>query len=453
MNLFTEKKILTVSQLTSLIRGVLEENFDHFWVEGEVSNLATPASGHVYFTLKDAGAMIRCVMFRAGSRILRFCPENGMKLIVRGRLTVFDQRGDYQLFVEYLEPLGVGALQLAFQQLKERLSKEGLFSEENKRALPILPRKIGIITSPTGAAVHDILNVITRRFAGLYILIYPVKVQGEGAAREISVAIRDFNRFRDIDVLILARGGGSLEDLWPFNEEIVARAIYSSKIPIISAIGHEIDVTISDLVADLRAPTPSAAAELVVKSKSQLVSDCTLLEERLQRAIFGRLCHFRSELHFQQSSLKCPDLIIGHLLQRADDLQQRLDLALSNSLSKMTDRLAALSSKLHLLTPLLMIERLRERVFNLNARSYSAIIAKIADNKRILFSNSASLDALSPLNILGRGYSLVSFYPTGIKIISAAQLQAGDHIELQFADGKAECEVENIISCTMLHET
>ncbi|HYV30560.1 MAG TPA: exodeoxyribonuclease VII large subunit, partial [Candidatus Binatia bacterium] len=227
MELFPDKRIVTVSQLTALVRGVLEENFEHVWVEGEVSNLAMPGSGHLYFTLKDAGAQLRCVMFRASARQLRFKPKDGMGLIVRGRMTVFEPRGDYQLIVEYLEPQGIGALQLAFVQLKERLAREGFFEESRKKPIPRLPQRIGIVTSATGAAIHDILHVLDRRFANVEVLISPVKVQGEGAAQEIAGAIRDFNRYRDIDVMIVGRGGGSLEDLWAFNEEAVARAIFA----------------------------------------------------------------------------------------------------------------------------------------------------------------------------------------------------------------------------------
>src|SRR5512136_2779310 len=271
MDIFADKRILTVSRLTALIRSTLEENFEHVWVEGEVSNLSTPSSGHLYFTLKDAGAQLRCVMFKGAVRNLRFRLKDGMGLILRGRITVYEQRGDYQLIAEYAEPLGIGALQLAFEQLKERLVREGLFDESRKKPLPVLPQRIGVVTSPTGAAIHDILTVVNRRFANVQILIVPVRVQGDGAAAEIAAAIDDVNRYGAVDVMIVGRGGGSLEDLWAFNEEAVARAIARSRIPVISAVGHETDYTIADFAADLRAPTPSAAAELAVKDRDELV--------------------------------------------------------------------------------------------------------------------------------------------------------------------------------------
>src|SRR5512146_544692 len=318
MELFADKRILTVSQLTALVKGVLEENFEHVWVEGEVSNLAMPGSGHLYFTLRDAGAQLRCVMFRASARVLKFRPKDGMGLVVRGRLSVFEPRGDYQLIVEYLEPKGIGALQLAFVQLKERLAREGLFDEAHKKPLPKLPQRIGIVTSATGAAIHDILNVLDRRYANLEILLYPVRVQGEGAATEIAQAIRDFNRYREIDVMIVGRGGGSLEDLWPFNEEVVARAIYQSKIPVISAVGHEVDFTIADFVADLRAPTPSAAAELVVRSKAELDAEVVALVHRLEQGMRHRLANLRGEVIGLARSLKDPTMLLGHLAQRVD---------------------------------------------------------------------------------------------------------------------------------------
>ena len=285
MDLFSGKTILTVSRLTALLRDVLEENFEQVWVEGEVSNLSRPSSGHLYFSLKDGGAQLRCVMFKGSARSLRFRPTDGMALIARGRISVYDQRGEYQLICDYLEPAGLGALQAAFMQLKERLAAEGLFDEGLKHPLPVLPRTVGVITSSTGAAVHDILNVLKRRFSSLSVLLYPVRVQGEGAALEIARAVDDMNRLKLVDVLIVGRGGGSLEDLWAFNEEVLARALRRSAIPVISAVGHETDWTIADFVADLRAPTPSAAAELVIASADELRNRLENLSHRLRLAV------------------------------------------------------------------------------------------------------------------------------------------------------------------------
>src|SRR5262245_25435086 len=266
-----KRRVLSVGELNALARGLLEEAFATVWVEGEISNLRTYPSGHTYFTLKDDAAQIAAVLFRSAAQSLPFRPEDGLKDVARGRVSLYEARGSFQIVVERLEPAGLGALQLAFEQLKTRLAAEGLFEVSRKRPLPFLPRRIGIVASPAGAALHDILKVLERRFANLEVVLAPSRVQGEGAAREIVEAIRMLNRLEGVDLIILARGGGSLEDLWPFNEEPVARAVVASGIPIVSAVGHEVDVTIADLVADLRAPTPSAAAEMVVRSKIELV--------------------------------------------------------------------------------------------------------------------------------------------------------------------------------------
>src|SRR5579863_5086030 len=276
-----QRKIFRVSELSREIRNRLERDFPDLWVTGEISNLRSAPSGHYYFTLKDQNAQLRAVCFRGQARYLKFKPEDGLSVIARGQLTIYEARGEYQLVVEFLEPAGLGALQLAFEQLKANLAGEGLFEAARKKPLPVLPRTIGVVTSPTGAVIRDILRVLKRRFRNMNVLLYPVKVQGEGAAKEISEGIEYFNRHTLVDVMIVARGGGSLEDLWAFNEEVVARAIASSKIPVISAVGHETDFTIADFVADLRAPTPSAAAELVIQAKSELLQQLDSLFSRL----------------------------------------------------------------------------------------------------------------------------------------------------------------------------
>ncbi|RII27389.1 MAG: exodeoxyribonuclease VII large subunit [Geobacter sp.] len=443
MDLFGEKRILTVSQLTSLIRGVLEENFEHVWVEGEISNLAMPSSGHLYFTLKDAGAQLRCVMFRASTRALKFKPRDGMGLIVRGRLTVYDQRGDYQLLAEYLEPKGLGALQMAFIQLKERLAKEGLFAEEHKKPLPRLPRRIGIVTSATGAAIHDILNVLNRRFANLEILLYPVRVQGEGAAAEIAGAIRDFNRLAAADVLIVGRGGGSLEDLWAFNEEVVARAIHQSRIPVISAVGHEVDFTIADFVADLRAPTPSAAAELVVRSKGELATEVDSLVHRLRQVMEHRLAEFQGELQLLSRSLKDPTLLLGHLSQRVDDLAARLTLALRGGEERPSQRLQFLVNRLRLQNPGVEVERGRELLLGLENRAERAVWRRMDSAREGVAVSAGKLEALSPLSTLARGYAIANRLPDGAVIRESGQLMAGDRLSLRFFRGTALCHVES----------
>ena len=282
---FLERTILTVSEVNERIKIVLEDTFFDIWVEGEISNLRTPSSGHAYLTLKDEHSQIRAVLFKMQRRYLRFDPKDGMLVIARGRISLYEPRGEYQLVVDYMEPKGVGALQIAFEQLKVRLAQAGLFDASRKRPLPVLPRCLGIITSPTGAVIRDMLQILRRRFANLHICIYPVRVQGDGAAVEIAHGIEALNRYPGIDVIIVARGGGSLEDLWAFNEEAVAQAIYASTIPVISAVGHEIDYTIADFVADVRAPTPSAAAELVIRNKSELYAELQVVTQQLQHAI------------------------------------------------------------------------------------------------------------------------------------------------------------------------
>ena len=441
MDLFAEKRILTVTQLTSLIRGVLEENFEHVWVEGEVSNLAMPSSGHLYFTLKDSGAQIRCVMFRASARALKFRPRDGLGFIVRGRLSVFEPRGEYQLLVEYLEPRGIGALQLAFAQLKERLAKEGLFDEDHKKPIPKLPQRIGVVTSATGAALHDILNVLDRRFANVEILIRPAKVQGEGAAKEIAAAIKDFNQFREIDVMIVGRGGGSLEDLWAFNEEVVARAIYSSKIPVISAVGHEVDFTIADFVADLRAPTPSAAAELVVKSKEELAAGLEAFSQRLRQAIKHRLAANRGEFGALVRSLKDPSMRLGHLAQRLDDIQDRLCRAMDGRIVRCSDRLSSARTHLRLTNPAVIVERGRELLVSLIAREEGAMQRLLDQNCKAVAVSTGKLQSLSPLLTLSRGYAIVTRLPDGTVVRDGRSLAPGDRLDITFQHGGALCVV------------
>lgn len=443
MDLFPEKRILTVSQLTSLVRGVLEENFEHVWVDGEVSNLAMPASGHLYFTLKDDGAQLRCVMFRASARVLKFRPRDGMGMIVRGRITVYEQRGDYQLLVEYLEPRGIGALQLAFIQLKEKLAREGLFAEEHKRPIPSLPQRIGVVTSATGAAIHDILNVLNRRFANLEVLLRPVKVQGEGAADEIAEAINDFNRYGAVDVMIVGRGGGSLEDLWAFNEEKVARAIHRSRIPVISAVGHEVDFTIADFVADLRAPTPSAAAELVVKSKEELASRVDFLSHRLVQGMRRMLAEAGGELDALSRALRDPTMLIGHLAQRVDDLSARLERAFAGVVKDRAGAVEALKNHLRLMTPALNVERAREKVITLSGRGEIALRRHLDRSRESAAVQTARLETLSPLGTLARGYSVAFKLPEQQVIRASRQLSPGDRISLRLHRGSACCRVES----------
>ena len=395
------RHILTVSELTSLIKSTLEGSFPDVWVEGEIYNLRIPSSGHVYFTIKDNSSQIRAVIFRSSARTIRFIPKDGLHVLCRGRITIYEFRGEYQLIVDYMEPMGVGALLLAFEQLKKRLSEEGLFDEARKRPIPILPQKIGIVTSPTGAAIRDILKVIERRFANVEIVIAPALVQGERAAPEIVDAIRELNNIDNIEVIILARGGGGIEDLWPFNEEIVARAIYNSKIPVISAVGHEIDYTIADFVADLRAPTPSAAAEMVVKNKEDM--------QGLVRALYSRLAYARGtffekrreRLKSIMQRILSPEQEINRYIQRLDDLDNRITVGIKRTLR---DR------RLHV-----------EGLIKL-------------------------LDSLSPLSILARGYSITYKLPSCSLIKSSADVHRGDKVDIRLHEGNIICIVEDISS-------
>ena len=388
---------LTVSRLVALLRETVEDNFVQVLVEGELSNFAAPASGHWYFTLKDDQAQLRAVMFRAQNRLLRFLPENGMQVACSGRVSVYSQRGELQLIVDALHPLGAGGLQLAFEQLKTRLAAEGLFAAERKRPLPAHPATVGVVTSATGAAIHDILNVLRRRAAGLRIILRPVRVQGEGAPAEIAAAIGDLNRQGLAEVLIVGRGGGSLEDLWAFNTEVVARAIAASAMPVISAVGHEIDVTIADFVADLRAPTPSAAAELVAASRLELERHLDHLVLRLAGQIRGRLALWDERVAGFKGRLRSP----------------LADLAIS-----------------------------RQRHLALERRLLRAWQGRLRETAGQLATLGARLDALSPLRTLERGYAVAVAEKDGRVVTDARDLAAGERLQLLLARGRARVVVE-----------
>lgn len=441
MDIFAEKTILTVTRLTSLLRGVLEENFEQVWVQGEASNLSFPSSGHLYFTLKDSGAQLRCVMFKGSVKNLKFRPTDGMALILRGRISVYDQRGEYQLICEYMEPAGIGALQAAFVQLKQRLAQEGLFDEDHKLPLPTFPRRIGIITSATGAAIHDILNVLKRRFAALEILLYPVRVQGEGAALEIARAIDDMNRLNLADVLIVGRGGGSLEDLWSFNEEVVARAVYRSKLPVISAVGHETDWTICDFVADLRAPTPSAAAELVIASSMELRGQLETLDQLLRRAMENRITTLGIRIDVLRRLLHDPSTMLGHLGQRVDDLTERMERALENTARRQRTLFERLLTGLTTASPAHRTELLQQKLVRLSDQAERETRDLIRDQKLAFGALTARLEVLSPLRTLARGYAIASTSDE-VVITSVNQIATGDRLAIRLHHGRAVCRVE-----------
>jgi len=402
-------KVYTVTQLTKDIRGALEGSFPEVWVEGEVSNFTVSSLGHAYFSLKDEKSLLNCVLFRNNSSRSAFRVENGLRLLCRGRVSVYDKRGQYQLYVDRLEPHGKGALQLAFEQLKKKLNEEGLFDPEHKKELPFLPMRVGVVTSPTGAAIRDILEVARRRFANIEILICPVRVQGDEAKHEIARAIEELNEFNrnirkagkdnehPVDVIIVGRGGGSLEDLWPFNEEIVARAIHDSEIPVVSAVGHETDFTISDFVADLRAPTPSAAAELVVPLRGEFVA-------------------------------------------RINEYRSRLYLAVKNKMDLLERSAAALRDAYVLRAPINVFLRKRQEVDDLVKAASSGMAHLMELRERDLASCAGKLRILSPLAVLERGYSITF---SGTKVIRKAhQLEEGDSLRTKFADGCVTSRVE-----------
>ena len=444
MDIFSEKTILTVSRLTSLLRGVLEDNFEQLWVQGEVSNLSYPSSGHCYFTLKDAGAQLRCVMFKSAVKNLKYRLEDGMALIARGRISVYDQRGEYQLICEYMEPAGIGALQTAFVQLKEKLAAEGLFAETHKLVIPNFPRKIGVITSPTGAAIHDILNVLQRRFAALHVLLYPVRVQGEGSAEEIARAIDDMNKQAAVDILIVGRGGGSLEDLWAFNEEVVARAVYRSRIPVISAVGHETDWTICDFVADLRAPTPSAAAELVIASADELRDRIEAFYHRLRRSIETQLAVNDHRLEGLRRALHDPRTMLGHLAQRMDDLTERLEMGLETIVSRRRTAFERLQEILLHNDPKIRVNNLRQRIELLVERSEHLVKQRLDLIRQSFGDNAARLEVLSPLKTLARGYAVATRGSAGKVVTDAGTLTIGEQLLIKLHRGRVNCRVETV---------
>ncbi|MFZ5863666.1 MAG: exodeoxyribonuclease VII large subunit [Nitrospirota bacterium] len=441
------RQILTVSGLTGLVRRRLEGDFSDVWVEGEISNLRNPGSGHYYLTLKDAQSQLRAVVFRSVARVVKFALKDGLSVICRGHITVYEPRGEYQLAVDYVEPRGAGALQLAFEQLKERLAREGLFDAERKRAIPFLPTRIGVITSPSGAVIRDILHVLKRRFPTIPVLLLPVPVQGPGAAGRIADAIDDANALTERlrpDVLIVARGGGSLEDLWAFNEEIVARAIVASGIPVVSAVGHETDYTIADFVADLRAPTPSAAAELVTPHRDQLVAAAETASERLVEAARASLADRRARVSTELRALRTPERLIESAALRVDDLSARLRESITRLLAGRRDQRHYLARAVSAAHPSRRIETARLAHQRAAERLAERIRATLADAKHRAVSLAARADALSPLAILGRGYSLTRLLPSRRIVRTAADVAPGDRLLITLGRGAVTAEAREI---------
>lgn len=436
--------ILTVSELTQEIKDLLEEKFPDIWVEGEVSNLRIPPSGHIYFTLKDEVSQIRAVFFRMKARVLRFTIEDGLQVICRGRVSLYEKRGEYQLILETVEPKGIGALQLAFLQLKERLEKEGLFDPTHKKPIPMIPQKIGIITSPTGSVIHDMLHILERRFENLHILLYPVRVQGEGASTEITEAIRYFNRLTDVNVIIVGRGGGSLEDLWAFNEENVARAIYHSKIPVISAIGHETDYTIADFVADLRAPTPSAAAELVVRDKKEVENILSYMRGRLENQMFQILQGYRTNLSYMRKVFKEPERKIEDYFLRLDDLVNRVRVLTSWIFRRENDKYLHLNESLLLRNPTQRIVSIKRLIEEAKKRLGQNARYSIGIQRQRVRELLGKLNSLSPLSILQRGYSITRKISTLQILRDTADVKEGEKVEVTLYQGALVCGIEKI---------
>ncbi len=438
--LMQDRRALSVSELTAQIKIRLEGEFIDVWVEGEISNFRPHSSGHWYFTLKDEGAMLRCASFRMQNRLIRFRPEDGLSVRARGRISLYETRGEYQLLVEYLEPVGIGALQLAFEQLKAQLEAEGLFDAERKRPLPLLPHCVGVVTSPTGAALRDILRVIGRRNEAVNVLIAPARVQGDGAAQEIARAIELLNQQADVEVIIVGRGGGSMEDLWAFNEEVVARANYPSRAPIISAVGHETDFTIADFVADRRASTPSAAAEMVAFARDEAIAMIHGLREAMGQAMRYQLLMRRHEL---QALHRHP--AFHQLAGRIHSLRQDIDATAYALTAAMTKRLRradavqqAAARQLRELDLRRVLTQRRGQFQVLGTQLTAAARALLRRHSEPLVIAASKLDSLSPLRVLGRGYA-IAFDSEGRIIKRAAQVGIGERVRVRLATDEFTC--------------
>jgi exodeoxyribonuclease VII large subunit len=441
-----ERQVWTVRALVTAVRGLVERQYSDCWVEGEISNFRNPDSGHLYFTLKDQDAQIRVVMFRSSARLLRFRPENGLHVTVRGRITIYEERGELQISAEFMEPQGAGALQLAFEQLKARLQAEGLFEAARKRSIPPLPQRIGIITSPQGAALRDILNILARRHRSANILIYPAQVQGDAAASEVMAGLKHFQGSAQsgtaVEVIIIARGGGSAEDLAAFNHEGLARAVAASKVPVISAIGHETDFTIIDFVADLRAPTPSAAAELVIRSRQEIEAHTEELDRRLERAVRYRLLMARQGLTELAQHGAFASMMDGirRGQQRLDERSFRLEKAQRLLLERKHRRLEMAAAAVRHYDARRRLSTIRQQLESFRANLAAATRARLLAGRATLDRRTASLEALSPLAILNRGYALV-FDADGQLAKDAARLAPGDEMSARLARGRVRARV------------
>jgi exodeoxyribonuclease VII large subunit len=437
-----ERRLWKVRDLVASVRSHIEREYSDAWVEGEISNFRAPDSGHLYFTLKDGNAQIKVVMFRSAARLLRFRPADGLQVVVRGRVTVYEDRGELQISAEHIEPKGAGSLQLAFEQLKSKLEAEGLFAAERKKPIPTLPSRIGVVTSAQAAALRDILNILQRRHHSVNVLIYPAQVQGDAASLEVAAGVRFFNKHDNVDVIIVARGGGSAEDLSAFNDEALARTIAASDIPVISAVGHETDFTIADFIADLRAPTPSAAAELVIRSRQEIEDHAHALHERLTRAMRYRLLMGRQQLTelAQHGAFARMMELIRQRQQKLDDLTHRMELAERQLLEQLLRRWERISAAVRHYDLRLVLTGMRKQIESGTA-ALASIMRNVLLQHRVRSERlQTALESLSPLAILERGYALV-FDPQGNLLKDANTVKVGDEISARLAHGEIHAAV------------
>lgn len=440
-----QRHVFSVSELNNAAKYLLENQFPAVWLEGEISNLVQPRSGHIYLTLKDDNAQLRCAMFRGNNLHLNFKPKDGVQVLVRGRLSLFTPRGDYQLIIDQMEQAGLGALQRAFEQLKAKLQAEGLFDDARKRPVPLRPGRIGVITSPTGAAIHDILSVLQRRFPLTEIIVYPTLVQGNEAPAQICAAIAKANARQECDVLIVGRGGGSLEDLWSFNDEKVARAIAASDLPVVSAVGHQIDFTIADFVADLRAPTPSAAAELLSADADEMLSALAGYEQWLEDFMQSRIDNYRQRLQWLTRQLKHPGKRLEEHAQRLDELDLRLRQSVQRQLQLQQSHLNTARARLQSHTPVHALLACKRQLETLSGSLQKAMQARLHNEGRDIGHLAQRLNTVSPLNTLGRGYSILQT-PGGDVVQNTQQVQPGDSLRARLRLGELRCTVTEIIT-------
>jgi len=439
------RDVFTISRLNREARTLLERGLGSVWLEGEISNLSRPGSGHWYFSLKDEAAQVRCAMFRQRNLLVRFPVKDGTQVLARGRVSLYEARGEFQVVIEHLEEAGEGILRRRFEALKQQLHAEGLFDERHKRPLPPLPRRIGVITSPTGAAIRDILHILRRRFPAIPVLVYPVAVQGEAAPREIEQAIRLADQRRDCDVLIVARGGGSLEDLWAFNDEAVARAIFACRIPVVSGIGHEVDFTIADFVADERAPTPSGAAERVVPDRAEWLRSLAATGQRLALAMRRRLTDHGNALQAREQRLARahPGVVLRQHAQRLDEIEGRLRLAAGRRLERAVQRFATAQGLLLRASPALRLAALRMRLDAASRNLGRAVRDRLAARRQQIELAARSLNAVSPLATLDRGYAIVAD-ASGKVLVDPSNLHPGDRVAVRLARGRFTAEVVGV---------